>query len=100
MKYFPKTLFFRTSHLCLELLSIDGGRRLREAIDPGRDGALVGEVPGDATLVLRARLPDERRMENEAVLGRVPPRLEGPEERLLRAQDLHRGGRILGQVSQ
>ena len=37
-------------YLRLELLSVDGGGRLGEAVDPGRDGALVGQVARDATL--------------------------------------------------
>ena len=39
-------------------------------------------------------------MEDQPVLGGVPLGLEGPEERLLRPQDLHGGGGALRQVSQ
>ena len=39
-------------------------------------------------------------MEDESVLGRVAAGLEGPEEGLLRAEDLDGTRRTLGEVSQ
>mmetsp|Transcript_87519 Transcript_87519/g.272233 ORF Transcript_87519/g.272233 Transcript_87519/m.272233 type:complete len:644 (+) Transcript_87519:79-2010(+) len=84
--------------LVAELLAEDRGGLVGEAVDARGQGALVGEVPGDAALVLLLRPADEGRVEDEAVLGRVALGLEGAEERLLRAQDLHRGGRVLGEV--
>jgi hypothetical protein len=55
-----------------------------EAVDPGGDGALVGEVAADAALVLESRTPDERGMVQQAVLGSVRPSFQRPEQRLLR----------------
>mmetsp|Transcript_20210 Transcript_20210/g.52146 ORF Transcript_20210/g.52146 Transcript_20210/m.52146 type:complete len:212 (+) Transcript_20210:120-755(+) len=87
-------------HLFLQLLAEEARRLLRERVDPARDRALVREVPADPPLVLRARAPDEARVEDEAVLGRVALRLERAEERLLRAEDLDRRCRVLGEVRQ
>lgn len=53
-----------------------------EGVDSSGDGALVGEVARDATLVLRARLANERRVENQTVLGRVAFGLQRTEESL------------------
>ena len=39
-------------------------------------------------------------MVDETVLGRVLAGLQGSEQGLLRPQDLHGGGRVLGQVHQ
>ena len=39
---------------------------------------LVGEEPRDPTLVLCSCSADERRVENEAILWRITPRLQRP----------------------
>ena len=67
---------------------------------PGGNAALVGEISGDAALVLGPGPSDEGGVEDEPVLGRVALGLEGPEQRLLRPQDLDRAGRTLSQVGQ
>lgn len=48
-----------------------------EAVDARGDGALVGQVPGDAALVLGGGASDEGGVEDEAVLGGVSSGLEG-----------------------
>lgn len=48
-----------------------------EAVDARGDGALVGQVPGDAALVLGGSASDEGGVEDEAVLGGVSSGLEG-----------------------
>lgn len=54
-------------------------RRLTlEAVYPGGDGALVGEVPRNSALVARGRSPDEGRVEDQPVLGRVTLCFQGP----------------------
>lgn len=64
-------------HLVLELLTKRGGGCVHEAVDAGGDGALVGEVAGDAALVARLGAADEAAVEDEAVLGGVALGLEG-----------------------
>lgn len=51
-------------------------------------------------LVLGGGLTHERRVVDEAVLGRVFAGLQGPEKSLLGTEDLHRGGRVLRQIQQ
>lgn len=49
-----------------------------KAVNAGRDGAFVGQVTRDASFVFSRCAPDERRVENEAVLRCVPFGLERP----------------------
>lgn len=55
----------------------DSAPLTREAVDARGDGALVGQVPGDAALVLGGSASDEGGVEDEAVLGGVSSGLEG-----------------------
>lgn len=48
-----------------------------EAVNTRGDGALVGQISGDAAFVLGGGAADEGRVEDEAVLGRVAASLEG-----------------------
>ena len=57
--------------LLLELLTKELGGGLAEAVDSGGDGALVGQVAGNAALVLGSGASDERRVEDQTVLGSV-----------------------------
>merc|ERR1711892_1545638 len=86
--------------LLAQLLAKLVGGLLREVVDAAGDRALVREVARDAALVLGGGAPDEGRVEDEAVLGRVALGLERAEERLLGAEDLHRRGRVLGEVGE
>mmetsp|Transcript_60769 Transcript_60769/g.185572 ORF Transcript_60769/g.185572 Transcript_60769/m.185572 type:complete len:376 (+) Transcript_60769:298-1425(+) len=87
-------------HLILQLLAEDRRGLVGEAIYTRGQRALVGQVPGDAALVLLLRAADERGVENEAVLRSIPFGLQRPEERLFSAKDLHRGSWVLRQVGQ
>ncbi len=60
------------------------GRRRARA--PRRDGALVGQVAADAALVLLLGAPDERGVEDQAVLGRVALGLQRPARPALSAR--------------
>ncbi|GKT90049.1 hypothetical protein Ct61P_07899 [Colletotrichum tofieldiae] len=71
-----------------------GGGVLGVVVDAGGDGALVGEVAGDAALVLDGGLADEAGVVDETVLGGVALGLEGAEEGLLGAENLQRRGRV------
>ncbi|TKW50476.1 hypothetical protein CTA1_5542 [Colletotrichum tanaceti] len=73
-----------------------GGGVLGVVVDTGGDGALVGQVAGDAALVLDGGLADEAGVVDETVLGGVALGLEGAEEGLLGAEDLERRGRGAG----
>ncbi len=64
--------------LLLHLLAECRARGVHEAVDARGDAALVGQVPADAPLVALLGAPDEGRVEDEPVLGRVAPRLERP----------------------
>ena len=54
-----------------QLRAEDVGGCLHEAVDARSDGALVGQVARDPALVLGAGATDERRVEDQAVLGSV-----------------------------
>mmetsp|Transcript_37818 Transcript_37818/g.120569 ORF Transcript_37818/g.120569 Transcript_37818/m.120569 type:complete len:527 (-) Transcript_37818:138-1718(-) len=85
-------------HLIFQLLAENRCGLIREAIDARGHGALVGEVPRDAALVLELCAANEGRVENQPVLRRVALRLQRTEERLLRAENLHRRRRVLREV--
>mmetsp|Transcript_16843 Transcript_16843/g.63884 ORF Transcript_16843/g.63884 Transcript_16843/m.63884 type:complete len:274 (-) Transcript_16843:483-1304(-) len=74
--------------------------RLAERVHAHGQGRLGGENAGDLSLVLGEGLADEGGVVDEAVLGRVMLGLEGAEEGLLCAEDLHGGGRLLGEVEE
>ena len=50
------------------------------------------------SLVLGGALPHQRGMVDQTIFGRVMFRLECPEQRLLRSQDLDGGGRVFCQI--
>ena len=61
---------------------------LAERVVSDAQGALVGECAGDFTLELGLGRPDNARIVDQTVLGRVFLRLQGPEESFLRTQNL------------
>ena len=67
---------------------------------PGCNGALVGEVSGDPSLVLGSSPPDEGGVENEPVLRSVSSCLQDSEKSFLCAEDLNCASRVLGQIGQ
>lgn len=75
-------------------------KRTGKVVDTRGDGALVGEVAGDASLVAGLGLSDEGRVEDETVLGGVTTGLEGTEESLLSTENLDGGGGVLCEVDQ
>uniref|UniRef100_A0A7S3IMF5 Uncharacterized protein n=1 Tax=Strombidium inclinatum TaxID=197538 RepID=A0A7S3IMF5_9SPIT len=87
-------------HLLLEGLSELGGGVNREVIDTGSDGALVGQVSGNSTLVFLAGSSDERRVEDQTVFGSLTLGLQSSEQSLLGTEDLNGRGGVLRQVGQ
>ena len=90
-------------HLLLQFLS--KGRSLMllalcERVNTRSDRALVGQVTGDATLILLACTPDEGRVEDETILRGLTTGLQGSEKGLLRTQDLDSRGGVLCEICQ
>lgn len=56
---------------------------------PRGNTALVGQVSGNAPLVLLLCPANERGVEDEAILGRVALGFQGPKEGLFGSQDLY-----------
>jgi hypothetical protein len=59
------------THLVPKLFPVGIGRFFDERVDARSNGAFVGQVPGDASLVLRRGSTDEGGVVDEAVLGGV-----------------------------
>jgi len=59
------------THLVPKLFSVGIGRFFNERVDTRSNGAFVGQVSGDASLVLRRGSTDEGGVVDEAVLGGV-----------------------------
>lgn len=57
-----------------EVMSLTG-----ETVDARGDGALVGQISGDAAFVLGSSTSDEGRVEDEPILGGVATSLQGSE---------------------
>ena len=72
-----------------------GGRVLGEAVDSAGDRALVRQVARDLALVGSACAANERRVEEESVLGSLALGLESTEKRLLGTEDLDGRRRVL-----
>ena len=66
--------------LLLEMVAEDARGVLGEAVDSGGDGGFVGEIPRDPPFVLRPGATDERRVEDQPVLGSVSFGLQRPEK--------------------
>ena len=90
-------------HLLLQFLSKGRGLMLLalcERVNTRCDRALVGQVTGDASLVLLACAPDEGRVEDETILGGLTTGLQGSEKGFLRTQDLDGRGGVLCKICQ
>lgn len=87
-------------NLLLEHLTKLLGGLLGKVVDSAGNRTLVGEVSGNATLVLGVGLADERTVVDETELGGVALGLEGAEQGLLGTKNLQGRGRVLGQVGQ
>jgi len=74
--------------LLSELLAKNARLLVGETINAGRNGAFVGEVPGDAPLVFGAGARDEGRVVQQPVLGSVPSRLQGSAEKTRSIQSI------------
>ena len=73
---------------------------LCERVDTRSDRAFVGQVTGDATLILLACTPDKGRVEDETILRGLTTGLQGSEKGLLRTQDLDSRGGVLCEICQ
>lgn len=90
-------------HLLLQFLSESRSLMLlalSERVNTRCDRALVGQVTGDATLVLLACAPDEGRVEDETILGGLTTGLQRSEKGFLRTQDLDGRGGVLCEICQ
>lgn len=87
-------------NLLLQHLTKLLGGLLGKVVDSAGNGTLVGEVSGNATLVLGVGLADEGTVVDETELGSVALGLEGAEQGLLSTENLQSRGRVLGQVGQ
>ena len=84
----------------LESLTELGGWLLREVINSGSDGALVGKESRNSALVLGSSSANERGVVQETVFGSVPLSLQSSEEGLLCTKNLNGRGGVLGKVGQ
>jgi len=86
--------------LFLEALSELGGWCIGEAINSGGDGALIGQISGDSTLVLLLGTSNEGGVEDQTILWGLTFGLQGSEQSLLSSKKLNGGGWILAQVGE
>lgn len=87
-------------NLLLQDLTELGSGLIREVVDTGGNGTLVGEETRDTTLVLGTGATNERGVVQQTVLGGVTLGLQGTEKSLLGTENLDSGGGVLGQVGQ
>ena len=84
----------------LESLTELGGWLLREVVNSGSDGALVGKESRNSALVLGSGSANERGVVQKTVFGSVPLSFQCSEEGLLGTKNLNGRGGVLGKVGQ
>lgn len=82
----------------LESLTELGGWLLREVVNSGSDGALVGKESRNSALVLGSGSANERGVVQKTVFGSVPLSLQCSEEGLLGTKNLNGRGGVLGKI--
>lgn len=87
-------------NLLTESITELGRGFLREVIDTAGHGALVGEVSGNAALVLDTSPTNEAAVVDQTVLGSIALGLEGTEKSLFGTENLQSGSGVFGKVGE
>ena len=87
-------------NLAFECLSKLGSWSLAELVKTGGNRALVSQIAGNLTLLLKASATNKSAVKDKSVLRRLSLCLESSEKSLLSAENLDGGGRVLGKLHQ